>query len=199
VNTPRVGVLALQGAFAAHRQHVAGLGADVRDVRVPADLVGLDGLIIPGGESTTMSMLLDSSGLRRPLNRAVEEGLAIFGTCAGLILCARDIVDGRHDQHALGFVDVTVRRNGYGRQLDSFESTLDGVDGGPFHAVFIRAPRITRVGSSVQVLARHGGDPVLIRDGRHLMASFHPELTQDVRIHDLFIDGLATSSESDGG
>lgn len=199
MSTPRVGVLALQGAFAAHSKHLAGLGADVRYVRVPSDLVGLDGLIIPGGESTTMSMLLDSSGLHRPLNRAVEEGLAIFGTCAGLILCARDIVDGRHDQHALGFVDVTVRRNGYGRQLDSFEAAVDGVEGGPFHAVFIRAPRITCVGPSVQVLAHHGDDPVLIRDGRHLMASFHPELTQDVRIHELFIDGLATSSESDGG
>ena len=199
MSIPQVGVLALQGAFAAHRQRLVGIGVAVREVRAPGDLVGLDGLIIPGGESTTMSMLLDSSGLFHPLTRAVEQGLGIFGTCAGLILCARDIVDGRHDQHALGFVDVTVQRNGYGRQLDSFESTLDGVDGGPFHAVFIRAPRVTRVGPSVRVLARHGGDPVLIRDGRHLMASFHPELTPDVRIHEIFLDGLARSSESDGG
>ena len=181
---PTVGVLALQGAFAAHAAILETLGATTIEVRTRAQLASVDALVMPGGESTTMSMLLDRSGLLEPLRARVADGLPVLGTCAGLILLASEIRDGRPDQHALGALDMTVTRNAYGRQIDSFEADLD-IDGleTPFHAVFIRAPVVERVGDSVEVLARVGGLPVLCRQGPITVATFHPELSGDDRIH----------------
>jgi 5'-phosphate synthase pdxT subunit len=188
----KVGVLALQGAFREHREVLDALGVDAVEVRTPEVLDALDALILPGGESTTISKLLDSSGLRVPLGERLRAGLPVLGTCAGLILLARDVVDGRPDQVSFATVDMTVRRNAYGRQRDSFEADLavDGLTGGPFHGVFIRAPRIEGTGRGVRVLAEHDGRPVLARDGSALVATFHPELSGDLRIHQLFLDGL---------
>lgn len=183
-----LGVLALQGAFAAHQEILRDIGVESRQVREPKDLVGLHALVMPGGESTTMSKLLATSGLFEPVSEAIENGMAVFGTCAGMILLASAIEDGRPDQRSFGVLDITVQRNAYGRQVDSFETDLRvaGLDE-PFHAVFIRAPRVTRVGS-VEVLARHDDEPVLVRQGRAWAASFHPELQADDRIHRLFVE-----------
>ena len=183
-----VGVLALQGAFAAHEAALAQCGVATRQVRVPSDLDGLDALVMPGGESTTMSRLLTTSSLFDPLAHAIDGGLPVFGTCAGMILLADEVLDGRPDQRSFGAMDITVRRNGYGRQIDSFEADLD-VDtlSTPFHAVFIRAPKVERVGDAVSVVARHDGVPVLVRSGKMFVASFHPELTPDHRLHSLFL------------
>jgi 5'-phosphate synthase pdxT subunit len=187
--SPLIGVLALQGAFAAHRRRLAELGVASRDVRQPRDLIGVDGLVMPGGESTTMSNLLTSSGLFDEIGARLSDGLPVFGTCAGLILLAADIHDGRPDQRTFAALDVAVRRNGYGRQVDSFETDLDVVGlRDPFHAVFIRAPRVESAGASVEVLAEHRGDPVLVRQDRTLAAAFHPELTPDHRLHARFVD-----------
>ncbi len=194
----KVGVLALQGAFREHREVLDALGVDAVEVRTPEVLDALDALILPGGESTTISALLDSSGLRAPLSERLRDGLPVLGTCAGLILLARDVVDGRPDQESFATVDVTVRRNAYGRQRDSFEADLDvdGVGGAPFHGVFIRAPGIERTGPSVRVLAEHDGRPGLVRDGAALAATFHPELSGDLRVHQLFLDELDTRREA---
>lgn len=183
-----VGVLALQGAFAAHERALQRAGAETRQVRIADDLAALDALVMPGGESTTMSRLLTTSGLFEPVADALAGGLPTFGTCAGMILLARDILDGRPDQRSFAALDIVVRRNGYGRQVDSFEADID-VDGldAPFHAVFIRAPLVTAVGDDVRVLASHDGAPVLVRSGRMFVASFHPELTADERLHALFL------------
>jgi 5'-phosphate synthase pdxT subunit len=187
-----IGVLALQGAFDLHRRRLEQLGASAPLVRTPADLDGLDAIVLPGGESTTMSRLLTTSGLFDELKGRLIDGLAVFGTCAGMILCASDVLDGRPDQRGFDLIDLTVRRNGYGRQLDSFEADLD-VDtlAEPFHAVFIRAPLVERVGPDVELLARHDGVPVLVRGARCTVAAFHPELTDDARLHELFLDSLA--------
>ena len=187
----RVGVLALQGAFGAHANVLRTLGADVVEVRVPSDLDGIDGIVLPGGESTTMSRLLVTSGLFDALAARFDEGLAAFGTCAGMILLARTVLDGRPDQRCFGVVDIAVRRNAYGRQVDSFETELSvrGLDE-PFHAVFIRAPIITAVGDGVEILAEHESNPVVVRDGNIVVASFHPELTGDGRLHALFLSTL---------
>jgi 5'-phosphate synthase pdxT subunit len=184
----RVGVLALQGAFAAHQDVFERCGADTRQVRVAADLEGLDALAMPGGESTTMSRLLTTSGLFDPLAERIAGGLAIFGTCAGMILLATEVLDGRPDQRSFGAMDIAVRRNGYGRQVDSFEADISvlGLDA-PFHAVFIRAPKVEAVGEGVDVLAEHDGVPVLLRSGNMFVASFHPELTPDDRLHSQFL------------
>jgi 5'-phosphate synthase pdxT subunit len=185
----RIGVLALQGAFAAHAEKFVALGVDVVEVRRPEHLTDLDGLVLPGGESTTMSNLLVSSGLARPLAEAIASGLAVFGTCAGMILLSTDILDGRDDQISFSAIDATVRRNAYGRQVDSFECDLSVTSlDSPFHAIFIRAPAIEELGSGVEVLASWNDAPVLIRSGRIMAASFHPELTADTRIHRLFLD-----------
>jgi len=185
----RIGVLALQGAFAAHAEKFVALGADVVEVRRPEHLTELDGLVLPGGESTTMSNLLVSSGLARPLAEAIASGLAVFGTCAGMILLSTNILDGRDDQISFSAIDATVRRNAYGRQVDSFECDLSVTSlDSPFHAIFIRAPAIEELGSGVEVLASWNDAPVLIRSGRIMAASFHPELTADTRIHRLFLD-----------
>ena len=188
MDKPTVGVLALQGAFRAHLHALAELGVAARDVRTPAHLEAVDALVMPGGESTTMSRLLTSSGLFDQIKARASEGMPIFGTCAGMILLATEVLDGRPDQRSFGVVDITVRRNGYGRQLDSFETDLDvvGLDR-PFHGVFIRAPLVETVGDAVEVLATHGGDPVLVRQGPIMAASFHPELTADPRLHERFV------------
>jgi len=184
-----VGVLALQGAFAAHVRAFAELGVRAVEVRTPVDLVGVDALVLPGGESTTMSKLLDSSGLRAPVGELLDAGVPAFGTCAGMIMLAANVTDGRPDQLGFGTVDITVRRNGYGRQVDSFETDLavTGMPDPPFHAVFIRAPLVTAVGPAATVLACHDGAPVLVRQGRTLVASFHPELSHDPRLHERFL------------
>jgi 5'-phosphate synthase pdxT subunit len=198
-----VGVLALQGDFAKHLDAFAELGVEAVAVRRPVELDALCGLVLPGGESTTLSLLLDSSGLTEPLAEHLRAGLAVFGTCAGLVLLAEEILDGRPDQRAFGVLGVTVRRNGYGRQLASFETELDAValdaslsgdPGGPLPAVFIRAPRIETVGPGVEVLARlagsggEEGDVVAVREKNILAAAFHPELTADRRMHRLFLE-----------
>jgi len=190
-----VGILALQGAFREHRRAFERLGRDVREVRLPVHLAGLDALVVPGGESTTMAKLMVSYGLDRAIRSFHEEGGAVWGTCAGAILVARDIV-GRPDQPRLGMMPIEVARNAYGRQIASFEADLD-VDGlgRPFRAVFIRAPRIAHVDPDVEVLARHAGDPVAVAHGRVMATVFHPELSRDDRLHALFLDRFAPSAE----
>lgn len=185
----KVGVLALQGAFARHSEVLTGLGAVPLEVRTPGDLDAVDAMVVPGGESTTMSMLLDSSGLRPSLAERLADGLPVLGTCAGMILLAVRVTDGRDDQRSFGAIDIDVRRNGYGRQVDSFEDQLSvtGLDG-PFHGVFIRAPVVERVGSDVEVLATVDGVPVLCREDAVLVSSFHPEMSGDGRIHERFLD-----------
>ncbi|MGQ0831739.1 MAG: pyridoxal 5'-phosphate synthase glutaminase subunit PdxT [Microthrixaceae bacterium] len=187
-----MGVLALQGAFARHVACLRALGAEPREVRTPTDLVEVDALILPGGESTTMSMLLETSALFDPLAERIEDGLPIFGTCAGMILLGAEILDGRPDQRCFGAVDISVRRNAFGRQVDSFEADLDlaEVAGGPFRAVFIRAPFVERAGPEVEVLATVDGHPVLCRQGTVTVTAFHPELTGDLRLHDRFLKEL---------
>lgn len=194
-----IGVLGLQGAFACHLDTLSDLGVAGRRIRRPEDLEGIDGVVLPGGESTTMSNLLVSSGLIDPLRSVIRAGLPTFGTCAGLILLARTVFDGRADQVNFGALDVTVRRNGYGRQVDSFESDLvvEGLER-PFHAVFIRAPVIEEIAASVTVLASVDERPVLVRQQRVLASSFHPELTPDVRIHQLFIEMVRSDSFAGG-
>jgi 5'-phosphate synthase pdxT subunit len=188
----RIGVLALQGAFAAHARVLTDLGAEAVEVRRPDQLHGVDGLVMPGGESTTMSMLLESSGLFEPIAEQLATGLPVLGTCAGMILLAVEVVDGRPDQRSFGAIDLTVRRNAYGRQVDSFETDLDVPELGapPFHAVFIRAPGIDRAGPDVDVLASWEGRPVLARQGAVTVAAFHPELSGDARIHSRFLDDV---------
>ena len=185
----KVGVLALQGAFARHSEVLTGLGAVPLEVRTPGDLDAVDAMVVPGGESTTMSMLLDSSGLQPSLAERLADGLPVLGTCAGMILLAVRVIDGRDDQRSFGAIDIDVRRNGYGRQVDSFEDQLSvtGLDA-PFHGVFIRAPVVERVGSDVEVLATVDGVPVLCREGAVLVSSFHPEMSGDGRIHERFLD-----------
>lgn len=191
----RIGVLALQGAFDAHRDAIESVGGSSMAVRRPHHLVDLQGLVIPGGESTTMSNLIQSSGLEGPLRDVVASGLPLFGTCAGMILLSERIEDGRDDQIHLDALPMSVRRNAYGRQIDSFETDLEvvGLDE-PFHAVFIRAPLVTMLAPDVQVLARHAGEPVFVRRGARFACSFHPELTTDRRIHRLFLDHITTTT-----
>jgi len=186
----KVGVLALQGAFREHAEVLAALGADVGLVKRPEHLAGVDAIVLPGGESTTIDKLLDSSELRAPLVARLQDGLPAFATCAGLIVCARKVVDGRPDQRPLALLDVTVRRNGYGRQRQSFEAQLDvrGLAGGQFAGVFIRAPVVERVGAGIDVLAEHEGVPVLGRQGHVWFSSFHPELAGDLRLHQQFLN-----------
>lgn len=185
----KIGVLALQGAVRLHAEAFSALGAETVAVRTPEDLAGLDAVVLPGGESTTMSHLLVTSGLFDPLAERLADGLPAFGTCAGMILLAREVLDGRADQRSFGVVDVAVRRNAFGRQVDSFEAALavDGLPGGDFPAVFIRAPVVERVGEGVDVLAAVGDRPVLCRQGPVLIAAFHPELSDDLRLHQRFL------------
>jgi pyridoxal 5'-phosphate synthase pdxT subunit len=185
----KLGVLALQGAFREHREVLDALGVDALEVRLPHDLDAVDALLLPGGESTTMTRLLDTSGLRTPLEDRLHDGMPVLGTCAGLILLAARVVDGRPDQVPLGVLDVTARRNGYGRQAQSFEAplTIAGLSGGPFAGVFIRAPVVEAAGPAVEVLATFEDRPVLCRQGRVWAATFHPELSGDLRVHQQFL------------
>jgi len=190
---PRVGVLALQGGFRPHVEALSALGADAFEVRLPRDLASADALVLPGGESTTVGRLLVTSGLDEPLRERLEGGIPVLGTCAGLILLASEVLDGRPDQVPLRRVDLTVRRNAHGRQNDSFEAALEitGLVGGPFPGVFIRAPGIERVGQGVDVLARlSSGEPVAARQGAVTVCAFHPELAGDLRFHQHFLSSL---------
>jgi 5'-phosphate synthase pdxT subunit len=185
---PLVGVLAMQGAYREHLRALEAVGARTRLVRARDDLHDLDGLVIPGGESTTMQILLERMGLLEAVRDAVRSGLPSLGTCAGMILLAGRITDGRAGQRGFGALDIAVRRNGYGRQVDSFEAELDvaGLEGGPFPGVFIRAPVVEDAGTA-EVLAEHGGHPVAVRQGNVIALSFHPELSSDLRLHQEFL------------
>ena len=194
-----IGVLALQGAFAEHVAALRRLGARAREVRLPRELDGLDGLIIPGGESTTIGKLLEDFGLLEPLRRLVERGLPVYGTCAGTILLARDI--GGLDQPLLAAMDLVVERNAFGRQLQSFETDLQiaGLGEAPFRAVFIRAPAITSTGPEVDVLARlENGAIVAARQGSLLVSCFHPELSGDDRFHRYFLEAVSHATQRRG-
>jgi pyridoxal 5'-phosphate synthase pdxT subunit len=181
VDAPVVGILALQGDFAAHARMLRALGAEPREVRVPVDLEGLDGLVIPGGESTTMTLGIEREGLAQPLRELAERGTPLLGTCAGLIMLDRD---------HLGLMDLRAERNAFGRQVHSFEADLDvvGVAGGPVRAVFIRAPWVADHGAGVEVLAAVDGHPVAVREGDRLAISFHPELSGEPRLHACFLE-----------
>lgn len=185
----RIGVLAVQGNFREHLAALRRLGVEAVEVRKPEQLDGLDGLVVPGGESTAIGRLLRLYGLDAAIERFEAP---ILGTCAGMILLSREAVDGVPDQLHLGLVDLTVRRNGYGRQVWSFEAdVLLAGDERPLRGIFIRAPRVEAVGDGVEVLAELDGAPVLVRQGRCLVASFHPELTDDDRVHELFVQMVA--------
>ena len=190
---PRVGVLALQGDVREHLAALRAAGAEPVEVRGVVDLAGLDGIVLPGGESTTMGRLLTVFELLEPLRGALTAGLPVYGTCAGMVLLADQVRDGRPGQPTLGGLDVVVRRNAFGRQVDSFEAQLelDGV--GEVHGVFIRAPWVEQVGAGVEVLARVGEHPVAVRQGHLLATSFHPELTGDGRVHALFVQQVRHS------
>ena len=183
------GVLALQGAFREHVELLDGFAVEAVELRVPDDLAGIDSLILPGGESTTISKLLVTSGLFEPLRAALHDGMPVLATCAGLILIARQVLDGRPDQVGFDLLDASVRRNAYGSQQQSFESpiAITGLPGGAFPGVFIRAPVIESVGTDVDVLATHDDHPVLVRSGPVWGATFHPELSGDLRIHQQFL------------
>jgi 5'-phosphate synthase pdxT subunit len=181
---PLVGILSLQGSFEAHRKLLERIGARAREVRVIADLDGIDALIIPGGESTTITLAVEREGLGEPLRELIRAGTPVLGTCAGMIMLDRD---------HLGILDLTVRRNAFGRQLRSFEADLDIAElpGGPLHAVFIRAPWVERWGDGVEVLACVDEHPVAVRQGNVIAVSFHPELTGETRLHELLIAAAA--------
>ncbi|MFF3494034.1 pyridoxal 5'-phosphate synthase glutaminase subunit PdxT [Streptomyces sp. NPDC002795] len=190
MTTPVVGVLALQGDVREHLVALAAADAVARPVRRPEELAEIDGLVIPGGESTTISKLAHLFGLMEPLRACVREGLPVYGTCAGLIMLADKILDPRSGQETIGGIDMIVRRNAFGRQNESFEAAVDvqGVGGAPVEGVFIRAPWVESVGAEVEVLAEYEGHIVAVRQGDALATSFHPELTGDHRIHALFVD-----------
>jgi len=198
VAAPLIGVLALQGDVREHLAALRAAGADAIAVRRPEELAGVHGLVLPGGESTTMSRLLETFELLDPLRARLAEGMPAYGSCAGMILLAKELRDGRPDQQQLGALDVVVRRNAFGRQVDSFEADLDITDvpGGPVHAVFIRAPWVESAADHVEVLASvpdstdagaATGKIVAVRQGRVLATAFHPELTGDGRVHELFV------------
>jgi pyridoxal 5'-phosphate synthase pdxT subunit len=188
---PRIGVLAVQGAVSEHEAALADVGARTSRVRLPDDLHGLNGLVIPGGESTTLGLVAGRSGLLDALRASIAAGLPVFGTCAGMIVLARD-VDGGESQPLIGGMDIVVRRNAFGRQLQSFEAdvAVPVLGDPPVRGIFIRAPWIEHVGPSVEVLAEHAGHPVAARDATRIVAAFHPELTDDRRLHRLFVEGI---------
>jgi pyridoxal 5'-phosphate synthase pdxT subunit len=185
----RIGVLAVQGGFAAHERALRGLGAKVSEVRVPSDLEDLDGLVIPGGESTTITMGMERDGLDAAVREHAGQGRPVLGTCAGMIVC---------DRGHLGLLDARARRNAFGRQRQSFEADveIEGIGSEPLRAVFIRAPWVEEHGPGVEVLASYEGHPVVVRDGNVLACAFHPELTDDSRLHALFMAMVTTAKES---
>jgi 5'-phosphate synthase pdxT subunit len=190
-----VGVLALQGDVREHVQALDRVGAEARPVRRPGEIDEIDALVIPGGESTTMSNLAVSFGVLDPIRKRIADGMPVYGSCAGMIMLATTVLDGRPDQESFAGIEMTVRRNAFGRQVDSFEAPvhIDGVDGDDFHAVFIRAPWVEEVGPEVQVLGRVTSGPaagriVAVRQGNLLATAFHPELTGDLRVHRHFVE-----------
>jgi 5'-phosphate synthase pdxT subunit len=185
-----IGVLAVQGDVREHVRVLTSLGAQAHGIRRPTELTDLDGLVIPGGESTTMDKLVRAFDLFEPLRALIADGLPVYGSCAGMIMLADRIAEGRPDQQTLGGLDITVRRNAFGRQVDSFEEDIEfvGLDGGPVRAVFIRAPWVEDAGDGVDVLARAAGKIVAVRQGALLATSFHPEVTGDTRVHELFVE-----------
>ncbi|MBT2542430.1 pyridoxal 5'-phosphate synthase glutaminase subunit PdxT [Streptomyces sp. ISL-44] len=189
-NTPVIGVLALQGDVREHLIALAAADAVARPVRRPEELAEVDALVIPGGESTTMSKLAVLFGMLEPLRERVRAGMPVYGTCAGMIMLADKLLDGREDQETLGGIDMIVRRNAFGRQNESFEAEIDfaGIAGGPVQGVFIRAPWVESVGGAAEVLATYDGHTVAVRQGNVLATSFHPELTGDDRVHAYFVD-----------
>lgn len=193
---PTIGVLALQGDVREHLAALAAADAAAVPVRRPEELAVVDGLVIPGGESTTISKLAALFGLAEPLRAAIRDGLPVYGTCAGLIMVADKILDPRSGQETFGGIDMIVRRNAFGRQNESFEAQVEvrGVPGGPVQGVFIRAPWVESVGAGAEVLAEHGGHIVAVRQGNVLATSFHPELTGDHRVHELFVTAVRTRS-----
>ncbi|MFI9293906.1 pyridoxal 5'-phosphate synthase glutaminase subunit PdxT [Streptomyces gardneri] len=194
--SPVIGVLALQGDVREHLIALAAADAVARPVRRPEELAEVDGLVIPGGESTTISKLAVLFGLMEPLRERIAAGMPVYGTCAGLIMLADKILDPRSGQETFGGIDMIVRRNAFGRQNESFEAgvTVTGIEDGPVEGVFIRAPWVESVGATVEVLAEHGGHIVAVRQGNALATSFHPELTGDHRIHGLFVDMVRAAS-----
>ncbi|QNA72419.1 pyridoxal 5'-phosphate synthase glutaminase subunit PdxT [Streptomyces sp. So13.3] len=193
---PTIGVLALQGDVREHLAALTAAGAQAVPVRRPAELAGIDGLVIPGGESTTMSKLAVIFGMLEPLRERVAAGMPAYGSCAGMIMLADKILDGRDDQETIGGIDMIVRRNAFGRQNESFEAAVEitGIGGGPVEGVFIRAPWVESTGERTEVLARlEDGTVVAVRSGNLLATSFHPELTGDHRVHELFVDMVRTA------
>jgi 5'-phosphate synthase pdxT subunit len=189
----RIGVLALQGDFEAHAKVLTGLGSEVVEVRRVAQLSGIDGLVIPGGESTTLLNLMADEPWFASLKSFAQGGGALMGTCAGAILLARHVVNPPQD--SVGLLDATIARNAFGRQVDSFETTIDAPSlGGTIEAVFIRAPRFQRLGPDVATLAVYDGEPVLVREGRVLAMTFHPELTRDAKLHAYFLTMVQTAT-----
>ncbi len=184
----KIGVLALQGAVTEHMQMLSALDAEAVPVRIPSELNGLDALIIPGGESTTISKLLSDYGLMEPIRKLAEQGFPIFGTCAGLVLLAKRVPN--LETETIGSIDIEVKRNAFGRQIDSFEANLEisALHNGKFRGVFIRAPIVEKVESSVEILCKLNNKPVAVRQGRLLACAFHPELTDDLRLHRYFLD-----------
>ncbi len=203
MSAPTVGVLAVQGDVREHLVALAEAGLEVRTVRRPDELAGLAGIVLPGGESTTIDKLTRSFGLREPLRKMLEAGLPAYGSCAGMIMLADRLLDAGPGQETFGGLDITVRRNAFGRQVDSFETDLDidGLDDGPVRAVFIRAPWVEQVGDGVEVLAEiasgpAAGHPVAVRQGNLLATSFHPEITGDHRVHRLFARMVTAAAAS---
>ncbi|MGW0906605.1 pyridoxal 5'-phosphate synthase glutaminase subunit PdxT [Streptomyces sp. NPDC002853] len=198
-DNPVVGVLALQGDVQEHLIALASADAVARPVRRPEELAEVDGLVIPGGESTTISKLAALFGLAEPLRARVRAGMPVYGTCAGMIMLADKILDPRSEQETFGGIDMIVRRNAFGRQNESFEAAVDiaGIDGDPVEGVFIRAPWVESVGARVEVLAEHEGHIVAVRQGNALATSFHPELTGDHRMHELFV-GMVRGNAATG-
>ncbi|MBT2399147.1 pyridoxal 5'-phosphate synthase glutaminase subunit PdxT [Streptomyces sp. ISL-100] len=190
MSNPVIGVLALQGDVREHLVALAVADATARPVRRPEELAEVDGLVIPGGESTTMSKLATLFGMREPLRERIKDGMPVYGTCAGLIMLADKILDPRSGQETFGGIDMIVRRNAFGRQNESFEAgvEVEGIADGPVEGVFIRAPWVESVGARVEVLAEHDGHIVAVRQGNALATSFHPELTGDHRVHQLFTE-----------
>ena len=203
---PVIGVLALQGDVREHLAALAGAGALARPVRRPDELAEVDGLVVPGGESTTMAKLAAAFGLLEPLRERVRGGMPAYGSCAGMIMLADKILDGRDDQETIGGIDMIVRRNAFGRQNESFEAAvaMTGIEGGAVEGLFIRAPWVESVGAAVEVLAtvrsgESGTHPVAVRQGNLLATSFHPELTGDHRVHELFVEMVRTAVRDGAG
>lgn len=194
----KVGVLALQGAFALHLHALERLGVAAIEVRTQQDLVEVDALVIPGGESTAISKLLEANDLFDAIASRLAGGMPALGTCAGMILLANDILDGRADQRSFGALDIAVRRNAFGRQVDSFEAEVHvaAIGAQPFHGVFIRAPYVEWSGPGVEVLGAIEGRPVVCRQGPVLATAFHPELSDDLRIHELFLAGSRVGTDT---